>query len=120
MNHYKNLKKPKKISWLEHWQSEDYMSSREVNYNVIKDYIQIHPKNILDIGCGLAIESEFFQKEFNSELFLIDGDSTTTKGKPRYNKYGPLEDFQFYNKIEDLKEHYNDRGLRYKFYDFNN
>lgn len=116
----KKLKKGKKRSWIDFWQSDEYILSRQSNFNLINDYLKNKPKYILDIGCGLAIESNLFQKKYYSDLFLIDGDSSTTINNPRFNKYGPVEDFQFYNKISDLTNIYNEQKMLYKFYDYNN
>lgn len=44
------------------WTTPEYVSSKIELFNSIDQYIQTTPATILDIGCGLAFESELFQK----------------------------------------------------------
>jgi len=115
----KKLEKGKKLSWLQFWQHDNFFRTRKQNFEIIDNYINKKPNAILDIGCGLALESEHFQKKYQSDLFLIDGDSSTTVTNTREIKYGPVENFKFYNKISDLKNDFDKRQLNYNFYDFN-
>lgn len=114
------MAKKQKKSWLERWQEPWFDNSRLDNFKSINDYINFQPKNLLDIGCGLAHEAEHFQKEYNSNIYLIDGDVRVTENNNRDINYGPVNDFRFYNKIEDLEKSYQERGLKYKFFDCNN
>jgi len=108
-----------KRTWLEKWSWKSFSENREENFETLDSYLNFQPKNILDIGCGLAYESEKFQKKYNTNLYLLDGDVEATKGNSRDIKYGTVDDFKFYNSIADLKKSWNDRKIRYNFVDAN-
>jgi SAM-dependent methyltransferase len=106
--------------WLEKWSTNQHIESKRKLFKVIDDYIDFIPKRILDIGCGLARESEFFQKKYNCELYLLDGDFLDTSKVQRDIKYGTVDNFKFYSKIDQLKESYDSRNMKYNFVDANN
>lgn len=110
-----------KDRWLNSWTSTNlvhYNSKKEIFERLSKYTGPV--KTILDIGCGLAREAEFYQKAYDTDLYLLDGDFSSTENRPRDIKYGDVLSFKFYSKIEDLKKSYNQRGLRYNFIDANN
>lgn len=107
------------MNWLELWESEDYREIKNNNFKTIDNFINFNPKRILDIGCGFAFESEMFQKKYNSELFLLDSNNDNTETNRQVN-YGKVDDFSFYNKVNDLEESFNERNLKYTFLDFKN
>lgn len=101
------------------WTTPEYVSSKIELFNSIDQYIQTTPATILDIGCGLAFESELFQKKYNSELYLLDGERANSRG--RFSGYNPDEKkFTFYNNLETIKQSLNNRNVRYNFIDANN
>ena len=63
--------------WKSHWKSTQYVDDKLQKIEKLKSHIKSPPKNILDIGCGLAIESEYFQKTSKPQLFSA-------------NVYGPI------------------------------
>lgn len=105
--------------WLEKWTKKDHKKYKENTFEILNNYLNIAPKNILDIGCGLAYESELFQKSYNSNLFLLDGDFEETKSNTRDIGYNTVESFKFYNSVQTLKESYNKRKMRYTFINAN-
>jgi len=100
---------------MKYWQSEEYNANKNIKLSQLKKHITEKPKNILDIGCGMAIESEIFQKEYGSYLYLLDGNPNPNK--KRTNDWGTSESFNFYNDIEQLKESFDERKLDYTFLD---
>jgi len=100
---------------MKYWQSEEYNANKKIKLSQLKKHITEKPKNILDIGCGMAIESEIFQKEYGSYLYLLDGNPNPNK--KRTNDWGTSESFNFYNDIEQLKESFDERKLDYTFLD---
>lgn len=106
--------------WLDKWNIPQHVESKKKLFQTIDSYLQFTPKRILDIGCGLARESELFQKKYNCELYLLDGDFDDTNNVKRDVKYGTVDNFKFYNKIETLKESFDNRGMQYVFVDANN
>jgi SAM-dependent methyltransferase len=106
--------------WLDTKVNDEYLAIKLENFNIIQSYIQRIPKTILDIGCGLAKESEFFQKKYKSDLYLLDGDFNSTTENKRDINYGDVSSFKFYSKIDDLKKSFNDRHMNYTFVDADN
>lgn len=113
--------------WVKAWNSDPHKNKKKhvegkrENYEIIRDYLVTAPKKILEIGCGLARESEWFQKEFRTELWLLDGDkSDNDKKQIRYYHWGEADKFAFYSPIDDLKKSYDKRGMTYHFVDANN
>jgi len=102
------------------WQSNEYEMAKQVSFNLLDSFVTSPPTNILDIGCGLAFESEMFQKKYNSNLFLLDGDFEESKNATRDRKYGSAESMTFYTKIHNLTNSFDERKLRYTFVDANN
>lgn len=106
--------------WIDKWSTPQHLSKKKEIFNNIDKFIKFKPKRILDIGCGLARESELFQKKYSSELYLLDGDFGTTSDVERQVNYGTVDNFSFYNKIETLKDSYDSRNMLYTFVDANN
>jgi len=69
--------------WVTNWNSLEHIESKKRLFHDIDQYIKDSPNKILDIGCGLARESEFFQKKYACELYLLDGDFENTKSNTR-------------------------------------
>lgn len=107
-------------NWLEKWEKESHKDYKTNTFNVLDEYINFKPKRILDIGCGLAYESELFQKKYDSELYLLDGDFESTSERQRDIGFSTVDSFKFYNPINTLKESYNQRNMKYNFIDANN
>jgi hypothetical protein len=106
-------------SWLNVWQTDEYLKKKEYAFNIVDEYLikmSYTPSTILDIGCGLAYETEFFQKKYNSEIFLLDDDfNNNTELQNRDVYFGSADTLKFYSNLEDLFISYKKRGLRYNF-----
>lgn len=92
----------------DYWQTGEYQSKAQDNFDVIVKHIQ--PKRILDIGCGFAYESELFQKQFGSELTFIEG---APKNNARTSGWGNISNFDFYHDMQTLEREWQSRNLRY-------
>lgn len=106
--------------WQNFWENSDYTKLKENNFVALDNFLKKPPNSILDIGCGLAFESEMFQRKYNTELYLLDGDFSQTENNKRDIQYGIVENFKFYSKIDDLKSSFNQRSMRYFFIDAHN
>jgi hypothetical protein len=107
-------------TWLKTWSTEEYKKHKIKTFNLIDNYIQSIPNKILDIGCGWAFESEMFQKKYDSDLYLLDGDyHKNKKDQIRHGFWGPSEDMKFYTNVNYLINSFKERNLRYKFLDVN-
>jgi SAM-dependent methyltransferase len=105
--------------WIESWASKQHQDKKKMMFNIADSAIKAKPKTILDIGCGLAFESEMFQKKYNSDLYLLDGDFDSTLDRSRDTNYGPTNSMAFYSKIDELKQSWDNRNLRYNFINAN-
>lgn len=102
------------------WQSDEYKKNKGISFNLIDSFLTEAPRNILDIGCGMAFESEIFQSKYNSNLYLLDGDFESSINATRDRKFGTADSMAFYTKIDSLKSSFDKRNLKYNFVDANN
>ena len=113
------MKNMTSTSWLNEWQDPKYIEKKKHAFDVIDDYLMscnYRPNLILDIGCGLAFESEYFQKKYNSDVYLLDDDfDENTENQNRDVFFGPASSMKFYSNLDDLFLSYKKRNLRYKF-----
>jgi len=108
--------------WMENWVSEDYKRLKQADVNFLLDYYKRKPPgSLLDIGCGLAYETRALQKEYNTKLWLLDGDADSNpQGRPTGWR-GDAENMSFYNKLEELDKALKETGLTdYTLVDCNN
>lgn len=88
------------------WSTPEYQAEKKKNFEVITAYLKSKPTNLLDIGCGLAWESRMFGNQFNTELWLIDGDANNNKDKDSNSKetnyHESANSFLFYHTLELL------------------
>jgi hypothetical protein len=88
------------------WSTPEYQAEKKKNFEVITAYLKKSPSNLLDIGCGLAWESRMFGNQFNTELWLIDGDANNNKDKDNNSKetkyHESANSFLFYHTLELL------------------
>lgn len=104
-----------KKRWMESWERKSWVESKEKRFRKIDEYLEFKPKKILDIGCGVAIESGLFQKKYGSELYLLDsGHTGQGRDTGYYSKSGK---FGFYLEEDYLKESWDKRGMKYTFLD---
>ena len=106
--------------WLNKWKNNNKFERAFYSFNVIDSFLNHTPKNILDIGCGLAYESEFMQKKYSCNLYLLDGDFEDTKNNERFVKFDSASTMKFYTPISKLCESFNNRNMKYTFVDANN
>lgn len=105
--------------WHQEWLKAEYVDQKTKKYETLKNFLTEPPKTILDIGCGFAWESSLFQKNFDSKLWLLDGDVESTVSRVRTTNFGDTESMAFYSKIDDLKNSWDSRGIIYNFLDAN-
>ena len=67
---------------------------------LIKNYLPIKAKNIMDIGCGLGIINIYLNKVYNNEpnFFLLDKNRID-----KVIKYGFSSDYESYNDLKETK-----------------
>lgn len=90
-------------TWISGWLNSDYGSMKEQHFKLIDSFINKPINKILDIGCGLAFESRFFHKKYNSQLFLIDGDyKNNNTSQHRHSSYENEANLKYYCNLSDL------------------
>lgn len=102
--------------YIDKWISEDYIQRKIRNFEIIDQYFNIPFKNILDIGCGKAYESREFQKKYNSQLWLVEGNAdanhkklaTASTGKYRSS----ADDFLYYFPLDLVKKELDNLGTK--------
>lgn len=104
------------LIWTEKWTRPDYIARKRENFELVDAYLNQPIKNILDIGCGFAWESRFFQEKYNCELYLIDGDNSDNVYKPESASYGnwntEFENLLFYHPLDYLDNQLKQLGTR--------
>ena len=110
----------KRVDWQKiFWVADDYKKSKEKAFSVIRNYITWEPKTILDIGCGPAITSGLLQKEYGSNLYLLEGAKGSNQNGTRETRFGSVDSMCFYSSVNWLKDYWDDRDLDYTFLDAN-
>jgi SAM-dependent methyltransferase len=102
------------------WSLDCYVAAKQEVFDQIDQYLKTPPKSILDIGAGYGYIPELFQKKYGTEIFFLEGDSESTNDRQRKGKYGEVNDFRFYLGVNELKEYWNGRDIKYTFVDANN
>jgi SAM-dependent methyltransferase len=107
------------------WETELYQSHKKENFEILDKFLGSAPMKILDIGCGLAWESRMFNEKYNSELWLLDGDTKDNDSKSpeastgKYNK--TTNDFLFYHPLSEVDAELKKLGTKkYHLIDCNN
>jgi len=89
------------------FQSKDYIKWKQKSYNSIIKFIDTIPKLLLDIGCGPAYESRWMQRDYNTKIYLLD---VEPHGGNRLKDYGPVENFDGYNSLDQLEKLWRSQG----------
>jgi hypothetical protein len=113
-------------NWIDDvWNTELYQQLKKENFEIVNSYLDVPPKKILDIGCGLAWESRLFNQLHDTELWLMDGDTKNNETKPltaaaRSYHVDPNE-FLYYYPLQKLDDELKNLGTKnYHLIDCNN
>lgn len=111
--------------WDRKWTTDKYANKRRANFEIIDAYLDRPIGRLLDIGCGFAYESRWFNEKYNTELWLLDGDSSTNAHKPETASYGnwntDSSELKFYHTFEFLDSKLQQLGTKnYHLVDANN
>ena len=74
--------------WARKWITEKYIAKRRANFETVDAYLSQPVGQLLDIGCGFAWESRWFEQKYGTELWLLDGDQQQNINKPETASYG--------------------------------
>ena len=111
--------------WDRKWSADKYANKRRANFEIIDAYLAQPVGRLLDIGCGFAYESRWFNEKYCTELWLLDGDSSTNANKPESASYGnwntDSSELKFYHTFDFLDSKLQQLGTEnYHLVDANN
>ena len=93
-------------SWARKWCGEKYIAKHRANWETVDAYLNQPVASLLDIGCGFAWESRWFNQKYGTELWLLDGDSGHNANKPADASYGnwnqSSDHLRFYHSLDFL------------------
>ena len=111
--------------WDRKWSTDKYLTKRRANFETVDAYLNQPVGRLLDIGCGFAYESRWFNEKYGTELWLLDGDSSTNATKPENASYGnwntDSSELKFYHTFDFLDTKLKNLGTKnYHLVDANN
>ena len=112
-------------AWDRKWSHERYVAKRRANFETVDRYLNQPVGRLLDIGCGFAYDSRWFNEKYGTELWLLDGDASTNAAKPQSASYGnwntTSSELKFYHTFEFLDAKLKKLGTKnYHLIDANN
>jgi ubiquinone/menaquinone biosynthesis C-methylase UbiE len=111
--------------WARKWTTDKYIAKRRANFETVDTYLNQPVGRLLDIGCGFAWDSRWFNEKYGTELWLLDGDASTNAAKPESASYGNWNTdsaaLKFYHTFEFLDSKLQQLGTKnYHLVDANN
>lgn len=111
--------------WDNKWSADKYVNKRRDNFETVDAYLNQPVGRLLDIGCGFAYESRWFNEKYSTELWLLDGDASTNATKPETASYGnwnaDYKELKFYHTFDFLDAKLKALGTKnYHLVDVNN
>ena len=112
-------------AWAVKWTKDRYIAKHRSSWEIADAYLAQPIKKLLDIGCGFAWESRWFNEKYGTELWLLDGDSSTNAAKPETASYGnwntDSSQLKFYHTFDFLNSKLQELGTKnYHLIDANN
>ena len=112
-------------AWDRKWSHERYVAKRRASFEIVDAYLNQPVGRLLDIGCGFAYDSRWFNQKYGTELWLLDGDASTNATKPESASYGnwntTSSELKFYHTFEFLDAKLKELGTKnYRLVDANN
>lgn len=112
-------------AWTRKWTDQRYITKHRTNWETVDAYLGQPVGTLLDIGCGFAWQSRWFNEKYGTELWLLDGDSSTNSQKPATASYGNWNtnssELKFYHSFDFLDAKLQELGTKnYHLVDTNN
>jgi len=112
-------------TWARTWTKEQYIAKHRSSWEIADAYLNQPVGKLLDIGCGFAWESRWFNEKYGTELWLLDGDASTNAAKPESASYGnwntDSSQLKFYHTFDFLNSKLQELGTKnYRLVDANN
>ena len=94
--------------WSRKWTTDKYIAKRRANFETVDAYLDQPVGKMLDIGCGFAWDSRWFNEKYGTELWLLDGDNSANSAKSATASYGNWntspDELKFYHSFDFLDE----------------
>jgi SAM-dependent methyltransferase len=112
-------------TWSRKWTKDRYVAKHQASWKIADAYLNQPIGRLLDIGCGFAWESRWFNEKYGTELWLLDGDSSTNAAKSTTASYGnwntDSSQLKFYHTFDFLNSKLQELGTKnYHLIDANN
>jgi SAM-dependent methyltransferase len=112
-------------TWARKWTKDRYVAKHRASWEIADAYLNQPIGRLLDIGCGFAWESRWFNEKYGTELWLLDGDSSTNIAKSQTASYGnwntDSSQLKFYHTFDFLNAKLQELGTKnYHLVDANN
>jgi hypothetical protein len=112
-------------AWAVKWCKPVYIDKRRSNFETVDAYVNQPIGRLLDIGCGFAWESRWFNEKYGTELWLLDGDAGVNATKSESASYGNWNtdpgELKFYHTFDFLDTKLQELGTtNYHLVDANN
>jgi len=112
-------------AWDRKWSHERYVTKRRASFDIVDAYLNQPVGRLLDIGCGFAYDSRWFNEKYGTELWLLDGDAGANAAKSESASYGnwntTSSELKFYHTFEFLDSKLQELGTKnYHLVDANN
>jgi SAM-dependent methyltransferase len=100
------------------------VTKRRASFEIVDAYLNQPVGRLLDIGCGFAYDSRWFNEKYSTELWLLDGDAGANAAKSESASYGnwnTSSELKFYHTFEFLDSKLQELGTKnYHLVDANN
>ena len=111
--------------WSHKWTSDRYRDKYRAEWEIADAYLNQPVGRLLDIGCGFAWQSRWFNEKYGTELWLLDGDASTNATKSETASYGnwntDSDQLKFYHTFDFLNSKLQELGTKnYRLIDANN
>lgn len=104
--------------WPQIWKTTEYQQLKQRDVDIMLNYYRSNPpKNMLEIGCGMAWEAKALNEAYGTRLWFIDGDADSNRKKNNSTDTGwagNIEKFSYYNTLKDLKKLLQQRNVNYE------
>jgi len=112
-------------TWARKWTKDRYIAKHQSSWEIADAYLNQPVGKLLDIGCGFAWESRWFNEKYGTELWLLDGDASTNATKSETASYGnwntDSSQLKFYHTFDFLNSKLQELGTKnYHLIDANN
>lgn len=112
-------------AWTVKWTNPRYIDKHRASFEIVDAYLNQPIGRLLDIGCGFAWQSRWFNEKYGTELWLLDGDASTNATKSDTASYGnwntDSSELKFYHTFDFLDSKLKELGTKnYHLIDANN